>query len=199
MFTLLRRLCWSRLLWARFCPVVLLVLIAGCVATVRTQENQPSEAVSTATPISVPQQLPIPTPPLAIDTPPIAMRYGDEIALRAIALVGKPYRYGGADLKGFDCSGMVYFIHQALGLEVPRTAAEQQRAALSIDKSALQPGDLLFFRTTRAKRTSHVGVYVGENRFVHAPQSGKLIELRTLDDQYYGKRLIGTGRLYPNS
>jgi cell wall-associated NlpC family hydrolase len=94
---------------------------------------------------------------------------------------------------------MVYFIHQALGIDVPRTAADQQRAALNVDKAALQPGDLLFFRTTRAKHTSHVGVYVGENRFVHAPQSGKLIELRNLDDQYYSKRLVGTGRLYPNS
>jgi murein DD-endopeptidase len=124
---------------------------------------------------------------------------GDEIALRAIALVGKPYVYGGADLQGFDCSGMVYFIHHALGFEVPRTAAEQARAAVSVSKSALQPGDLLFFKTTRSKRVSHVGVYVGENRFVHAPQSGKLIELRNLDDAYYGARLVGSGRLYPDS
>lgn len=171
-----------RSLFARTCPALLLSLMAGCGTTARTEENQQAEAVSPV-----------------IDAQSASMRYGDEIALRAIALVGKPYRYGGADLQGFDCSGMVYFIHQALGIEVPRTAAQQQRAAMSVDKSALQPGDLLFFKTTRAARTSHVGIYVGENRFVHAPQSGKLIELRTLDDQYYGPRLVGSGRLYPNS
>jgi cell wall-associated NlpC family hydrolase len=183
--------------------MLLLSLMTGCVATPPTPENQQSGPASapmpeTTPPSSVPSPLP-PVAPLGIDAPPATMRYGDELALRAIALVGKPYRYGGADLKGFDCSGLVYFIHQAVGIEVPRTAADQQRAATSVDRDALQPGDLLFFRTTRAKHTSHVGVYVGENRFVHAPQSGKLIELRTLDDQYYGKRLVGTGRLYPNS
>lgn len=131
--------------------------------------------------------------------PTLATGLGDEIALRALSLVGKPYRYGGADLQGFDCSGMVYFIHQALGIEVPRTAADQQRAALNLSKSALQPGDLVFFRTTSGPRISHVGIYVGENRFVHAPQSGKLIEVRTLEDAYYSKRVAAIGRLHPAS
>jgi murein DD-endopeptidase len=184
--------------------MLVLGLMVGCVTPVHAPEHQQSGSVSAPMPepITTQQPAPLSLPPVApssVDTLPAAMRYGDELALRAIALVGKPYRYGGADLAGFDCSGLVYFIHQAVGIEVPRTAADQQRAATSIDREALQPGDLLFFRTTRAKRTSHVGVYVGENRFVHAPQSGKLIELRTLDDQYYGKRLVGTGRLYPNS
>lgn len=122
---------------------------------------------------------------------------GNEIALRALALVGKPYRYGGADLQGFDCSGLVYYIHDALGLIVPRTASDQQKAAISVDKSGLVPGDLVFFKTSAGNQISHVGVYVGENRFVHAPQSGKLIELRSLDDSYYGPRLTSIGRLYP--
>ena len=124
---------------------------------------------------------------------------GNEIALRALALVGKPYRYGGADLAGFDCSGLVFYIHEALGLTVPRTAADQQQASETIGRTQLQPGDLLFFRTTTSTRISHVGIYVGENRFVHAPQSGKLIELRSLDDSYYGPRLTSVGRLHPAS
>jgi murein DD-endopeptidase len=194
--------CWSHRLFARAYPALLLGLLVGCGTTVRMQEHQQSEPPPLHMPMPEPLQTPEPvpaTPPLASDASPASMRYGDEIALRAIALVGKPYRYGGADLQGFDCSGMVYFIHQALGIVVPRTAADQQRASITINKAALQPGDLLFFKTTRTTRTSHVGVYVGENRFVHAPQTGKLIELRTLDDQYYGPRLVGTGRLYPNS
>jgi cell wall-associated NlpC family hydrolase len=160
--------------------VALLSLLVGCGVPAHTQETQQPEAVAEA-PLTQPASV------------------GDEIAVRAISLVGKPYRYGGADLEGFDCSGMVYFIHQALGIDVPRTAAEQQRAAAHVAKAELQPGDLLFFRTTRSKRISHVAIYVGENRFVHAPQSGKLIELRTLDDQYYGRRLAGSGRFYPGS
>jgi|GEM_PF-261890 len=185
-------------------PVSLVMLLVGCSTTTslpQPQRTEPEPVIGSST--SAPMQTPAPTLPPATpatgNTPTTAMDYGDEIALRAIALVGKPYRYGGADLQGFDCSGMVYFIHQAVGIDVPRTAAEQQQVAQHIDKADLQPGDLLFFRTTRAKRTSHVGVYVGENRFVHAPQSGKLIELRTLDDEYYSKRLVGRGRLYPNS
>lgn len=160
--------------------VALLCLLVGCGTQPYIQgTSQP-----------LPEQITSSTPSLDV---------GTEIALRAISLVGKPYRYGGADLQGFDCSGMVYFIHQALGIEVPRTAADQQRVALSVAKPDLLPGDLLFFKTTGSKRVSHVGVYVGENRFVHAPQSGKLIELRTLDDQYYGPRLVSSGRFYPRS
>lgn len=123
---------------------------------------------------------------------------GREIAIRAISLVGHPYRYGGADLEGFDCSGLVLFIHEQLGLRVPRTAADQQRAARQVARSELEPGDLLFFRT-QGSRISHVGVYVGENRFVHAPQPGRLIELRSLDDAYYARHLAGAGRLWPRS
>ena len=129
----------------------------------------------------------------------VAPGKGEEIALRAMALVGKPYRYGGADLDGFDCSGLVYFIHQAMGIAAPRTAAQQQQAAMSVPRAQLLPGDLVFFKTTSRNQVSHVGIYVGDNRFVHAPQTGKLIELRTLDDAYYGSRLIGTGRLYMGS
>jgi len=86
---------------------------------------------------------------------------GEEIALRALALVGKPYRYGGADLQGFDCSGLVFYIHDTLGMIVPRTAADQQRAAISVDRSALQPGDLLFFKTTTTRQDFACGCVCG--------------------------------------
>lgn len=85
---------------------------------------------------------------------------------------------------------------QQLGIGVPRTAADQQRAAQQIERTRIAPGDLLFFHT-RGRGVSHVSIYVGENRFVHAPQSGRLIELRTLDDSYYGPRLVSVGRLRP--
>lgn len=137
-------------------------------------------------------------PATAIDTVTDINSLGREIAIRAISLVGHPYRYGGADLEGFDCSGLVLFIHEQLGLRVPRTAADQQRAAREVTRSELEPGDLLFFRT-QGRRISHVGVYVGENRFVHAPQPGRLIELRSLDDAYYARHLAAAGRLWQGS
>ena len=134
-------------------------------------------------------------PPRTVTTAP-ASSVGDEIALRALAQVGKPYRYGGADLNGFDCSGLVFYIHHELGLEAPRTAAEQYAASQPVNVHRLEPGDLLFFRTGKRRIVSHVGIYAGAGRFIHAPQSGRSIELRELDDDYYGPRLVGAGRLF---
>ena len=132
------------------------------------------------------------------DEPPVEesspQSLGEEAALRAIALVGKPYRYGGADLDGFDCSGLVFFIYHELGIEVPRSAAAQRRATLHVSRKDLLPGDLLFFRIHH-RRVSHVGIYVGDNRFVHAPQSGKHIELRGLDEQFFASHWVGAGRV----
>ncbi len=115
--------------------------------------------------------------------------------MRAVALVGVPYRYGGSGPGGFDCSGLVSYIHHEVGIDVPRTAAEQYRAAIPVNKADLEPGDLLFFRT-RGRGVSHVAIYAGSGRFIHAPQTGRLIELRDLADGYYGPRLVGAGRLF---
>jgi len=126
--------------------------------------------------------------------PDIGQGLGEEVALRAIALVGKPYHYGGADLHGFDCSGLVVYIYRELGIELPRSAVEQQRYVTKISRDELQPGDLVFFRINR-KRISHVGIYVGDNRFVHAPQSGKQVVIRNLDDDYYARHWASSGRI----
>lgn len=128
-------------------------------------------------------------------TPAAEPSVGDDIALRAISLLGKPYVWGGADLAGFDCSGLVRFIYDQVGIPVPRTAAEQFSAAKPIDLAGLKPGDLLFFRT-QGRRISHVAIYTGEGRFVHAPRSGQPVEFRMLDDEYYRAHLAGAGRLF---
>lgn len=119
---------------------------------------------------------------------------GDEIVLRAMAQIGTAYRYGGADLEGFDCSGLVYFIHQGLGLSAPRTAQQQFDASHRIARGDLAPGDLVFFRF-EGRRISHVGIYAGAGRFVHAPQTGRNVELKSLDDEYYARHFAGGGRL----
>ena len=115
--------------------------------------------------------------------------------MRAISLLGAPYKWGGAGPTAFDCSGLVQFIHDQLGIHAPRTAAEQFSAARPVRMSGLEPGDLLFFRI-KGSRVSHVAIYTGEGRFIHAPQTGRPVELRMLDDGYYRPRLAGAGRLF---
>jgi murein DD-endopeptidase len=139
-----------------------------------------------------------PPPPKPVVAPSRAVipSVGNEIAIRAISLLGRPYVWGGADLTGFDCSGLVRFIYDQVGIPVPRTAAEQFSAARRIDLNGLEPGDLLFFRTQQSPRISHVAIYTGEGRFIHAPRSGQLVEFRELDDDYYRPRLAGAGRLF---
>jgi cell wall-associated NlpC family hydrolase len=88
----------------------------------------------------------------------------------------------------------VRFIHDQLGIFAPRTAAEQYSAATPVPLNELEPGDLLFFRIKG--RISHVAIYTGEGRFVHAPQTGRPVELRMLDDDFYRPRLAGAGRLF---
>jgi len=132
--------------------------------------------------------------PVVVAPPPAPLpSVGNEIAIRAISLLGRPYVWGGADLTGFDCSGLVRFIYDQVGIPVPRTAAEQFSAAKPIELAGLKPGDLLFFRT-QGRRISHVAIYTGEGRFIHAPRTGSLVEFRMLDDEYYRARLAGAGR-----
>jgi len=120
---------------------------------------------------------------------------GERIAATALTQVGRPYRYGGNTPQGFDCSGLVRYAYLAAGVSVPRTTEEQYRAARQVRLSRLAPGDLLFFRID-SRSVSHVAIYTGSGRFVHAPQSGRPVETRALDDAYYRARLVGAGRLY---
>jgi murein DD-endopeptidase len=115
------------------------------------------------------------------------------VATVASAMVGVPYRYGGATPAGFDCSGLVWYAHQQAGIAVPRTAADQRRKGEKIPARNLRPGDLLFFDTSW--RSSHVGIYVGNGEFVHAPSSGKRVSRGSITEGYFAKRLKQAGRL----
>ena len=97
--------------------------------------------------------------------------------------------------QGFDCSGLVRYAYLAAGRDVPRTTSEQFRTARSIRQRKLEAGDLLFFRID-SREVTHVAIYTGHGRFVHAPQSGKSVETRALDDEWYADRLVGAGRLH---
>jgi cell wall-associated NlpC family hydrolase len=120
---------------------------------------------------------------------------GTFVAREAAQLIGRPYRYGGDDLRGFDCSGLVFYAHDKRGIEVPRTADEQSRAATPVATDELVPGDLVFFRI-RSRKVDHVGIYAGDGRFIHAPSTGQVVSMAYLDDPYYRRHMTGAGRFW---
>ena len=113
-------------------------------------------------------------------------------------IVQQALAQGGADpARGFDCSGLVSYAHSRAGISVPRTAAAQFAAARKVDPGALRAGDLVFFRLVPGSRdVTHVGIYTGQRRFVHAPQTGRNVGEASLDDPYYRERFAGAGRLF---
>ena len=118
---------------------------------------------------------------------------GTAIAAGAAALIGTPYEFGGADVGGFDCSGLALYVYERAGISIPRTAAEQQRAALPVPLGELMPGDLVFFRM-RARHIDHVGIYLGDGRFVHAPHRGVAVASADLSGGFYARHLVSAGR-----
>jgi cell wall-associated NlpC family hydrolase len=111
----------------------------------------------------------------------------------ARGLLGTPYRFGGTTPKGFDCSGFVRYNAQKAGANLPRTAREQYSATKAVDKDDLKPGDLVFFNT-RGRGVGHVGIYVGDNKFIHAPNRRKDVQVTSLNNKYYKQRYVRGGR-----
>jgi murein DD-endopeptidase len=110
-------------------------------------------------------------------------------------LVGAPYRYGGSSPNyGFDCSGLVYYSYQRAGLDVPRTTDGLYDSTFPVDPRALRQGDLLFFSIKG--KVSHVGLYVGKGKFVHAPSSGKKVSYASIESPYWREHLVRAGRLF---
>lgn len=119
-----------------------------------------------------------------------------ELVLTAMGAIDVPYRLGGASAEtGFDCSGFVRAIfQQSEGLELPRTAAEQAAATQHIAKTDLQPGDLVFFNTLR-RPNSHVGIYVGDGKFIHSPRTGAHVRVESMNVRYWQSRFNGARRV----
>lgn len=117
---------------------------------------------------------------------------GHRAATIALDQVGTPYRYGGTSPSGFDCSGLVHYSYRLAGVQVPRTTRQLWSATRPVGRNELRAGDLLFFSIEG--KMSHVGLYLGEQRFVHAPQSGRKVSVASLDSAFYKAALIRAGR-----
>ena len=126
-----------------------------------------------------------------------------DLVMNAMGLLGVPYKWGGNTTEtGFDCSGLVVSVYQqTIGLLLPRKAEQQAAATETIDKTELQPGDLVFFNTMR-RAFSHVGIYVGNGKFIPAPRAGSEVRLESMGSSYWQQRFDGARRVatgQPNS
>ena len=146
-----------------------------------------------------------PLPPAA--SLPAPSLHADEVLLRAIGLVGTPYRWGGnTPDSGFDCSGLIGYVYRhAAGLQLPRTTREMSTLRVpAVPRQQLRSGDLVFFATSGDGQVSHAGIYVGDGRFVHAPSSGGTVRLDSLGNGYWqtryldARRVLGEARLAHN-
>lgn len=127
-----------------------------------------------------------------------ATRASDETARKAVAfareMVGKPYLYAGDTPAGFDCSGLVRFSYGRAGISMPRATQAQRNATTRISVRSLRPGDLLFF-DQEGKKSSHVGIYLGDGRFVHAPSTGGRVRTDSLSADFWKKHFVEARRV----
>jgi cell wall-associated NlpC family hydrolase len=127
-------------------------------------------------------------------SPPVVSAAHIERASRVVALalaqVGAPYRWGGADPRGFDCSGLVMYVYGRAGVSLPHGTAKQYRLGTPVSRNDLAQGDIVFF-----DRLNHSGIYIGDGRFVHASKTGDAVKVSRLDDAWWERRWVGARRL----
>ncbi|MFQ5511497.1 MAG: C40 family peptidase [Candidatus Krumholzibacteriia bacterium] len=132
-----------------------------------------------------------PGPPEA--APPEPKR--NEIVQFARTFVGSPYRMGGESRAGFDCSGLVMTVFRRFDIRLPRTSLDQSRVGTPIDRSHMKPADLVFFKTSGRRPVTHVGIYIGGGRFIHASTGARQVRIDELDNVYFKHRFVTAKRL----
>jgi cell wall-associated NlpC family hydrolase len=189
-------------------PGLLALAAAGCAssnavprpfpgAPVASAPKPPVEAEPPATATAAPPPPAAPAPPLAAPAPPslTSHRYdGRAVAEYALAFRGVPYRLGGSDPGGFDCSGLVHYVFAQYGISIPRIVEEQWQVGDKIKPKDIRPGDLLFFSTKGAGAT-HVAIALDSEHFVHAPNSTGVVRVEALSSTYWGTHYVGARRI----
>lgn len=119
-----------------------------------------------------------------------------DLIMNAMSLIGLSYRFGGnSPTQGLDCSGfMQYIFKRSMGITLPRTSAEMATVGQQVDRANLKPGDMVFFSTS-GRRISHVGMYIGNDRFIHAPRTGRNIEITSLSSNYWNSKYVTARRV----
>ncbi len=120
---------------------------------------------------------------------------GEAIVAKAKEYLGVPYVYGGTSPSGFDCSGLVYYVYKQLGYSVYRTASAQYSNGRSVDRSELQPGDIVIFYNSGMSAIGHAGLYIGDNQFIHASSGGGKVQINSLSESYYNTHYYGARRV----
>ena len=171
---------------AKLSLVLAACLSAGCAsrATPKPFPGAPAAAPST------------PEPPAATAPapPPVSSGEAPAVVTTALALRGTPYRSGGSDPSGFDCSGFVQYVFARHGRQLPREVKDQFQLGKRIGKDDVRPGDLIFFQTV-SKGASHVGIALGGDEFVHAPSSRGVVRVEKYTGGYWAARWVGARRL----
>lgn len=139
---------------------------------------------------------PLPNQPLmAVEGSTGPRTASTEAVIEAIAQLGTPYDWGGMSTEeGFDCSGLTTYIYREANIDLPRTARSQYRATKHVSRRNLKPGDLVFFRL-HSRHVDHVGIYIGDNRFIHAPRRGKNVSFAELTNSYWSRHFVTGGRV----
>ncbi|MDF7676175.1 C40 family peptidase [Neisseriaceae bacterium ESL0693] len=175
--------------WVRIGRMVVISVMVLFLAACGMTKHRPASHVSSVSPSRHLQPVRITKVSQAVG--------GQEILMRSMSLIGTPYRYGGSSRQqGFDCSGMVQYVYQtALNVPLPRTARDIAAVSRKIPVRNLQVGDLVFFNTS-GQPYSHMGLYIGQGKFIHAPSSRGVIRTASLDQAYFKQRFIDARTLF---
>lgn len=164
--------------------VLALAIASACASSGATPRPFPVPPVAAGRPAR-PAPLPVPLP---------GPQDGFAIARTALSLRGVPYKLGGTDTRGFDCSGLVQYVFALHGLGMPRVVRDQARLGQPVPVDRLEPGDLVFFETG-GDEVSHVGIAIGGEQFVHAPNSRGVVRINRLTSGYWGERVVTARRV----